>query len=108
MVLTGLKTIIGAAVDDFEAENGAYVGTCPWAYGGIYRPETQHENEFGEVWAGDPPHESPGWYDLYDTDEAMNILHRQQQEVERFLQKQDGHGTGWGHGKGWGHGWWSD
>merc|ERR1712244_212570 len=54
------NTIIGAAVDDFEAENGAYVGTCPWAYGGIYRPETQHENEFGEVWAGDPPHESPG------------------------------------------------
>ncbi|KAI6914277.1 glycoside hydrolase [Hortaea werneckii] len=102
------NTIIGAAVDDFKAENGAYVGTCPWAYGGIYRPETQHENEFGEVWAGDPPHESPGWYDLYDTDEAMNIVHRQQQEVERFLQKQNGHGKGWGHGQGRGHGWWGD
>jgi hypothetical protein len=40
-----------------------------------------------EVWAGDPPHEAPGWYDLYDTDEAMNIVQRQQQDVAEFLSK---------------------
>jgi mannan endo-1,4-beta-mannosidase len=51
--------IIGAVMDDFK-NGGAYVGTCPWAYGGIWRPETQVVNEFGMVWAGDPPHESPG------------------------------------------------
>ncbi|TKX24180.1 hypothetical protein C1H76_3591 [Elsinoe australis] len=80
--------IIGAALEDFKAENGAYVGTCPWAYGGIYRPETEVVNEFGEVWAGDPPHEAPGWYDLYDTDEAMNIVHRQQTDAEQFIRSQ--------------------
>ena len=64
-------------MDEFKDKNGAYVGTCPWvserlhsykgipdnvqAYGGIWRPETEHVNEFGMVWAGDPPHESPGW-----------------------------------------------
>jgi mannan endo-1,4-beta-mannosidase len=46
-------------MDEFR-NGGAYVGTSPWAYGGLYRPETQHVNEFGMVWAGDPPHESPG------------------------------------------------
>ena len=74
-------------MNDFMSDNGSYVGTCPWAYGGLYRPETQHANAFGEVWAGDPPHEAPGWYDLYDTDEAMNIVHRQQQDVAEFLSK---------------------
>jgi mannan endo-1,4-beta-mannosidase len=86
-------------MDKFKDPAGAYTGTCPWAYGGIYRPETQHANAFGDVWAGDPPHESPGWYDLYDTDEAMNIVHRQQLDIAAFLRS----GKGW-HGKGGWHG----
>ena len=88
-------------MDEFKSSTGAYIGTCPWAYGGIWRPETEHENEFGMVWAGDPPHESPGWYDraskalmlrltrcrydLYDTDEAMNIVARQQKNIADWL-----------------------
>jgi mannan endo-1,4-beta-mannosidase len=72
-------------MDEFRNE-GAYVGTSPWAYGGIYRPETQHANEFGMVWAGDPPHESPGWYDLYDSDAAMDIVHAQQQVIAKWIQ----------------------
>ena len=68
---------------------GAYVGTCPWAYGGIWRPETQYVNDFGMVWAGDPPHESPGWYDLYDDDEAMNIVKWQQEVVEKWIDEND-------------------
>lgn len=71
-------------VSDFK-KGGPYVGTSPWAYGGVWRPETQVENEFGMVWAGDPPHESPGWYDLYDTDEAMEIVARQQRDVARWI-----------------------
>jgi mannan endo-1,4-beta-mannosidase len=43
------KTIIGAAMNEFR-NGGAYIGTSPWAYGGIYRPETQKANEFGMVW----------------------------------------------------------
>ena len=65
--------------------NGSYFGTAPWAYGGLYRPETQYITDFGMVWAGDPPHESPGWYDLYDTDEAMNIIKRQGDEIRAGL-----------------------
>ncbi|ERF72889.1 hypothetical protein EPUS_08697 [Endocarpon pusillum Z07020] len=84
------QTIIGAAVAMFKDPQAAYVGTCPWAYGGVYRPETQQADQFGIVWAGDPPHESPGWYDLYDTDETMNIIYRQQQEIEAFLDKEQG------------------
>lgn len=77
-------TIIGAVMDEFR-NGGAYIGTAPWAYGGIYRPETQHANEFGMVWAGDPPHESPGWYDLYDTDQAMNIVAKQQRDIAAWI-----------------------
>ncbi len=84
------QTIIGAAVAKFKDPQAAYVGTCPWAYGGVYRPETQQADQFGMVWAGDPPHESPGWYDLYDTDETMNIIYRQQQEIEAFLGGEQG------------------
>lgn len=84
------QTIIGAAVAKFKDPQAAYVGTCPWAYGGVYRPESQHADQFGMVWAGDPPHESPGWYDLYDTDETMNIICRQQQEIEAFLDGERG------------------
>lgn len=49
-------------------------------------------NEFGMVWAGDPPHESPGWYDLYDTDEAMNIVANQQKDVTAWIKKNQTHG----------------
>ncbi|KAF2853657.1 glycoside hydrolase family 5 protein [Plenodomus tracheiphilus IPT5] len=83
------KTIISTVVDEFKS-GGAYIGTSPWAYGGIWRPETQHANEFGMVWAGDPPHESPGWYDLYDTDNALKIVAAQQKDVAKWIKH---HGT---------------
>ena len=80
------ETIISAALEKFKDPEGAFIGTAPWAYGGIYRPETQYVNDFGMVWAGSPPHESPGWYELYDTDEAMNIILRQQQDAMTFVE----------------------
>ncbi|KAF1916212.1 glycoside hydrolase superfamily [Ampelomyces quisqualis] len=82
------KKIIGTVMDEFR-NGGAYVGTSPWAYGGIYRPETQHANKFGMVWAGDPPHESPGWYDLYDSDTAMDIVHAQQRVIAKWIQNNE-------------------
>ena len=33
-----------------------------WAWGGASRP--------GDGWVGDPPHETPGWYSVYNTDES--------------------------------------
>jgi mannan endo-1,4-beta-mannosidase len=86
-------TIIGAVMDEFR-NGGAYIGTSPWAYGGIWRPETQVVNEFGMVWAGDPPHESPGWYDLYDDDHAMEIVHAQQKMIKMWIEKQGKNQTG--------------
>lgn len=72
-------------MDEFR-NGGAYVGTSPWAYGGVYRPETQKANGFGMVWAGDPPHESPGWYSVYDSDTTtLNIVHEQQQVIAEWI-----------------------
>jgi mannan endo-1,4-beta-mannosidase len=39
------------------------------------------------VWAGDPPHESPGWYDLYDTDTAMDVVQGQQRTIAEWIQR---------------------
>jgi mannan endo-1,4-beta-mannosidase len=79
-------------MDEFR-NGGAYVGTSPWAYGGDYRPETQHANEFGMVWAGDPPHESPGWYDLYNNDTAMDIVLSQQRIISDWIATNGTRGT---------------
>lgn len=57
----------------------------PNSYGGVWRPETQHVNAWGQVWAGDPPHEAPGWYDLYDTDGAMDVVAKQQQDIAAWM-----------------------
>jgi mannan endo-1,4-beta-mannosidase len=79
------KHIIGLVMDSFKSKTGAFVGSSPWAYGGIYRPETQVENKFGMIWAGDPPHEAPGWYDVYDTDFALGIIADQKKDIDAFL-----------------------
>lgn len=79
------ETIINAVLESFMDTAGAYVGTMPWAYGGIFRPESQLINEFGMVWAGDPQHEPSGWYSIYDTDRAMEIIYRQHEDAVAFV-----------------------
>ena len=49
-VYTSLSTGGEAAGDNF------------WAWAGQSRP--------GDDWLGDPPHETPGWYSVYDTDRS--------------------------------------
>ena len=39
---------------------GPAAGDNFWAWAGQSRP--------GDAWVGDPPHETPGWYSVYDTD----------------------------------------
>ena len=41
---------------------GPAAGDNFWAWSGQARP--------GDPWTGDPPHETPGWYSVYDTDES--------------------------------------
>ena len=43
-------------------KGGPLAGDNFWAWGGASRP--------GDNWLGDPPHETPGWYSVYNTDES--------------------------------------
>ncbi|ORX67028.1 glycoside hydrolase [Linderina pennispora] len=50
-----------------------FVGAAFWAYAGMARPPTKPTTEIS--WVGDPPHEPPGWYSIYDKDvETLAIL----------------------------------
>ncbi|CBQ71814.1 related to Endo-1,4-beta-mannosidase [Sporisorium reilianum SRZ2] len=82
--------IIGLAVKSFKSAKGGFVGTSPWSYGGTYRSESQKQNKFGMWWAGDPPHEAPGWYDVYDSDEALQIVKRQKKNVDKWIASRTG------------------
>jgi mannan endo-1,4-beta-mannosidase len=44
------------------SKGGPMAGDNFWAWGGASRP--------GDDWLGDPPHETPGWYSVYDRDES--------------------------------------
>lgn len=63
----------------FESNKGI-VGLAPWTYGGIFRP-TDPVNAYNEKWAGDPPHEPPGWYDIYDKDNTTLAILRSQSQM---------------------------
>lgn len=43
-------------------KGGPLAGDNFWAWGGASRP--------GDDWLGDPPHETPGWYSVYDKDQS--------------------------------------
>ena len=45
------------------SSGGAAGGDNFWAWGGEGRP-----SDPAPEWIGDPPHETPGWYSVYDTD----------------------------------------
>ena len=42
------------------SSGGSAAGDNLWVWAGQARP--------GDDWVGDPPHETPGWYSVYDTD----------------------------------------
>ncbi len=49
-------------VYDLIKKGGPLAGDNFWAWGGASRP--------GDDWLGDPPHETPGWYSVYDADDS--------------------------------------
>lgn len=55
------QEVLKLVVQSFQSK-GAYAGFGFWAYGGESRP--------GDKIVGDPPHEPPGWYDVYDKDNS--------------------------------------
>ena len=48
------------AVEESVAQGNALSGQAFWAWAGEARPPSP--------WVGDPPHEKPGWYSVYDQD----------------------------------------
>jgi mannan endo-1,4-beta-mannosidase len=75
------KTMFNEVFDIIQ-KGGPLAGDNFWAWGGASRP--------GDGWVGDPPHETPGWYSVYDTDvstiaiisaHAMDLLHVQEKEM---------------------------
>jgi len=60
------------------AEGGAAAGDNFWAWAGEARP--------GAPWVGDPPHETPGWYSVYDSDAStLAIISAHAQEMGQKL-----------------------
>jgi hexosaminidase len=56
-----------AEVSASAAAGGSLAGSNVWAWSGAVRP--------GDPWVGDPPHEEPGWYSIYDGDAStLSVL----------------------------------
>jgi mannan endo-1,4-beta-mannosidase len=59
------------------AAGGPAAGDNFWAWAGPARP--------GYPWIGDPPHETPGWYSVYDVDDSTIAVIRAHAEKVRGL-----------------------
>ena len=59
-------TALYEQVERSVAAGGAAVADNFWAWGGKARP--------GLPWVGDPPHEPPGWYSVYDNDASTRAV----------------------------------
>ena len=71
-------TVILDAALDSVSTGGPIAGTNLWAWSGRARP--------GDAWVGDPPHEKPGWYSVYDRDTSTQaIISGHASELERRL-----------------------
>jgi len=65
-------------VHDLSLKGGPVAGDNFWAWGGASRP--------GDDWHGDPPHETPGWYSVYDIDSStIAIIAAHASEMTRVM-----------------------
>ena len=59
---------------------GPLAGDNFWAWGGASRP--------GDDWLGDPPHETPGWYSVYDSDDStIAIISRHASDLMQVMNR---------------------
>jgi hexosaminidase len=71
-------TALFAEVSASAAAGGPLAGHNLWAWSGQARP--------GDPWVGDPPHEEPGWYSVYDSDAStLALLAAQNPSVQPTL-----------------------
>ncbi|KAI8141448.1 glycoside hydrolase superfamily [Fennellomyces sp. T-0311] len=65
------------------AKKGRFSGSNFWAYSGIGR-STDYPNQYGMKWLGDPPHEIPGWYGVYDKDTTIQIIEEYNSQLKEL------------------------
>lgn len=66
------------AVFDMIQKGGSLAGDDFWAWAGASRP--------GDSWIADPPHETPGWYSVYNTDEStISIISAHAIDLEQIM-----------------------
>ncbi|CAG8677427.1 4477_t:CDS:2 [Funneliformis caledonium] len=69
-------TSLSNKIFEMEKQN-ACTGHVFWAFSGIARP-----SDPAPTWIGDPPHEPPGWYSVYDSDKnVLNIFAKHAKQV---------------------------
>ncbi|MDP9036930.1 MAG: cellulase family glycosylhydrolase [Myxococcota bacterium] len=60
------QSLYEVVIASLGSGQGALAGDSFWAWGGEARPPSR--------WAGDPPHETSGWYSVYDADRSTTAL----------------------------------
>lgn len=67
--------LFAAVADATQKENNALAGVNFWAWAGEGRPRVPEGLwHLGDNFIGDPPHESQGWYSVYDTDNSTKAI----------------------------------
>ena len=60
------------------SSDGPLMGSNLWTWSGAARP--------GDRWVGDPPHENPGWYSVYDHDTTtLDVITRHANQLRRVM-----------------------
>jgi len=60
------RSLYAVVEASLAATGGALAGDNFWAWGGEARPPSK--------WTGDPPHETPGWFSVYDMDTSTTAI----------------------------------
>ena len=60
------RSLFAVVEASLAAPGGALAGDNFWAWGGEARPPSK--------WTGDPPHETPGWFSVYDMDTSTQAV----------------------------------
>jgi mannan endo-1,4-beta-mannosidase len=73
-----------------KEKNAAVAGVNFWAWAGEGRPRTPEGIwKAGDNFIGDPPHETQGWYSVYDHDSTTNDIIRRYAALMNSLNKKD-------------------
>jgi mannan endo-1,4-beta-mannosidase len=82
------EQVFSAVYDYAKEENSVVSGVNFWAWAGEGRPRTPGGLwKPGDDFIGDPPHETQGWYSVYDTDSVTQIVIRNYAKIMNGIGK---------------------